>query len=395
MKQFLEDRRRTGEQLYRIPDVCGTKLIGYAESFRQLAKSFGQEESEEPQDRRGILEEERLKENCQVIAGHLNELAAIMDQTADQVSGLEPLEDRTWKKLSRAFRDEGIILEGACLVPGENKEYHLSLRLRSVCPERVPGERVEEMLEVLLGKRLCLSLACPEFVGRESRSYLFVEQPRYMALTGFARVVKSQEMISGDNYSILQEERGKLSLLLSDGTGSGEQASKGSSWVLDLAENLLETGYSPEAVMRLINSTAITKSDEVGHPTLDMCCMDLRRGSCEFWKAGGAVSFRKRGSEVEQISGGQLPLGIFQDMEPRRQYLKLREGDCLIQVTDGVLEAFREKGYEEAVRNYLAGMEEENPREVAEKLMQLAIFSSEGNVRDDMTILTATLWKNP
>ena len=71
------------------------------------------------------------------------------------------------------------------------------------------------------------------------------------------------------------------------------------------------------------------------------------------------------------------------------------EGDSIILMTDGVLEAFRDRGYEEAVRDCLANMEDETPREMAEKLMQLAIFASEGKVRDDMTILAATLWKNP
>ena len=123
--------------------------------------------------------------------------------------------------------------------------------------------------------------------------------------------------------------------------------------------------------------------------------LDLERGDCVFCKAGGAVSFRKRGRDVEEIPGGQLPLGIFQDLEPQKRYLRLQEGDSIILMTDGVLEAFRDKGYEEAPRKYLAEMDELSPREMAEKLMQLAIFASEGNIRDDMTILVATLWKNP
>ena len=98
---------------------------------------------------------------------------------------------------------------------------------------------------------------------------------------------------------------------------------------------------------------------------------------------------------MQEIEGGKLPLGIFQDLEPQKQYLRLEEGDSVILMTDGVLEAFRDKGYEAAARECLAGMEDLNPREMAEKLMQLAIFASEGNVRDDMTILVATIWKNP
>ena len=103
----------------------------------------------------------------------------------------------------------------------------------------------------------------------------------------------------------------------------------------------------------------------------------------------------QEGEVVEEIVGGQLPLGIFQDLEPQKHYLRLEEGDSVILMTDGVLEAFRDRGYEEAARSCLAGMKDLSPKEMAEKLMQFAIFASEGNVRDDMTILVATLWRNP
>lgn len=395
MMQFMDERKKQEGRQYRLPDICSIRLTGYADSFRELAKSFEKEEPSEAVDRRVFFEEERLRENCNVIAGHLKELADIMEQTADEVSGLEPLEDRDWRRLSHILKENGILLEGACLIPSREMGRQISLKLCSRVQEEIPCEKVEELLRIALEKKFCLSLSSPGSVRQQSQIFLFVEEPAFMAFTGYARVVKGREEISGDNYSILQSEHGKLSLLLSDGTGSGERACEGSSWVLDLAEKFLESGYSPEIALRLINATAVTKGTEIGHPTLDMCRIDLHRGNCKFCKAGGAVSFRKRGKQVEQISGGQLPLGIFRDLEPHEQYLQLREGDSIIMMTDGVLEAFREKGYEEAVRNCLTELEDENPRELAEKLMQLAIFGSEGNIRDDMTILTATLWKNP
>lgn len=391
---FLEEKKKQAPWQYKMPDVCGVKLYGYAESFRELAKSFEKPEPSEGLDRRSFFEEERLRENCGVIAGHLEELAQIMERTAKEVAGLEPLEERTWKRLTHLLREQHLFLEGACMLSPEG-ERQLSLVLRTDRAEGVPAQKAEGILNDLLGGTYCLSLTSPERVERESDTYLFVEQPLYVAFTGFARVIKGREAVSGDNYSILQSERGNLTLLLSDGTGSGEDACRGSGWVLDLTEKLLETGYSPETALKMVNATAVTKGEEVGHPTLDMCRLDLRSGDCDFCKAGGAVSYRKRGREVEEIPGGQLPLGIFQDLEPHRNFLRLREGDSIILMTDGVLEAFREKGYEEAVRSSIAGMDVENPREMAEKLMQLAIFASEGNIRDDMTILAATLWKNP
>ncbi|MBR6477235.1 MAG: SpoIIE family protein phosphatase [Lachnospiraceae bacterium] len=376
-----------------MPDVCGIRLYGYAESFRELAKSFEKKEPSKTLDRRSYFEEERLRENCGVIAGHLTEVAQIMEQAAGEVIKRKPLEEKAWSQLVLSLGRRDLILNGACLF-GERGDQ-ISLSLRTNREEGIRATAAQDALEEALGKRFCLSMKSGEWVGRDLGTFLYVEEPGYLAFTGFARVIKSRERISGDNYSILQLERGILTLLLSDGTGSGEKASLGSGFVLDLTEKLLEAGYHPETAVKMVNATAVTKGEEMGHPTLDACSLDLRRGDCLFCKAGGAVSFRKRGSEVEEIAPGQLPLGIFSDLEPQKQYMHLEEGDSVILMTDGVLEAFRERGYEEAAKNCLAGMEDLNPREIAEKLMQFAIFASEGNVRDDMTILVATLWKNP
>lgn len=393
--QIMDTKRKEDVPSQTIPEVCRHQLCAYADSFRELAKSFEKKETEENPDRRTLFEGERLRENCDVIAGHLMELAQIIEQTAEEVSCLEPLDEKYWKRLSRELRAEGICLDGACMLPRNEYDRNLSMNMHTLQVAGIPVQTALDVLERVLGVQYSLSLASPENINRESRLYLFVKKPKYMAFTGFARVIKGKEEISGDNYSIIQSECGKVTLLLSDGTGSGQKACDGSGFVLDLAEKLLETGYGMETAMRMINSTVLAKAEELGHPTLDMCRMDLHKGSCDFCKAGGAVSFRKCGAEVEEISGGKLPLGIFQDLEPYRNYENLQEGDSVILMTDGVLEAFREKGYEEAVRNALSAMTDENPREMAEKLMQLAIFASEGNVRDDMTILAATLWRAP
>ena len=394
MIQFLEEKRKR-DYGDRMPDVCGGRLSGYAESFRELAKSFEREKPSKVIDRRSYWEEEKLRENCGAIAGHLKELADIMEQTAGEFSLLEPLDEKSRKKLFQILKGEEIILEGACVIPSSVYGKQLSLRLRTQREGGILSEKLEELMKGFAGDKYCLSMYAPGSVERESKTFLFVERPKYMVFTGFARVVKGREEVSGDNYSFLQSERGKLTLMLSDGTGSGEQACMESSWVLDLTEKLLENGYGTEAALHLVNAAAVARGEGIGHPTLDMCQLDLRRGSCEFCKAGGAVSYRKRGHDVEEISGGRLPLGIFQNLEAHRSVLNLKEGDSVIMLTDGVLEAFREKGYEEAVRDAIAVLEAENPRELSEKLMQLAIFGSQGNIRDDMTILAATLWKNP
>lgn len=83
------------------------------------------------------------------------------------------------------------------------------------------------MLTVLLGKHLQPSPGSPYLIEREPHCFQFTEEPKYVALTGVSRAVKEGEKISGDQYAMLESEKGRLLLLLSDGTGAGEDASRG------------------------------------------------------------------------------------------------------------------------------------------------------------------------
>ena len=214
-----------------------------------------------------------------------------------------------------------------------------------------------------------------------------------MALTGFAKVVKENESISGDNYSLLESERGKLTVILSDGTGSGEKACEDSERVLDLTEKLLEAGYGIQTAVNLVNSALFARGEEQNHPTLDICDIDLYEGKCEFCKVGGAASFLKRENTVELLEAGSLPLGVFQTVQTQVVQKSLYSGDYLIMMSDGVLDALEENDYEEAMFEAVLEMTEQNPKAIAERLLQMAIYAGGGHIQDDMTILVVGIWE--
>ena len=111
---------------------------------------------------------------------------------------------------------------------------------------------------------------------------------------------------------MLESEKGRLLLLLSDGTGAGEDASRGSGRVLDLMEKMLEAGFDTEESVNMLNSALYAQNEEEDHPTVDICSLDLYSGECEICKVGGAATFLKESGRTECIGGESLPLGIFQ-----------------------------------------------------------------------------------
>ncbi len=400
-KEFLYGRRErdAAQDHIRVPELCRQKLLHYAESFQELARSLeadeGEEELSAAMSRRDVLEERRFLENRMLISENLCEVAQIMIRLADELFRCRPMEEHIRRLLLHALRTESIYADHFCYLTDKKDDTHaISMTLYTDKKGGCPVAQVADMLSVLLNRTLQVSAASPYLVEQEPHSFVFMEEAKYVTLTGFCKVAKENEKVSGDHYSILESEKGKMTLILSDGTGSGERASRDSEKVLDLMEKLLETGYEPESAANMVNVAFFAAGTEYSHPTLDICDMNLYDGSCSFCKVGGAASFIKHGEKVEQISQGSLPLGIFRSADVCRIERKLQDGDYVILMTDGVLDALGEGNYEELMMQTIAELGDISPGEIAEKLLELALRSCGGHIQDDMTVLVAGIWEN-
>lgn len=389
-----EQERLEKEQCAQVSLLCRQKLMGYAESFEELGRSFRQEIQITGDDRQNILEKCMLWQSRQIMGDHLQEVARIMERVAAEELGYRPLEEKKRKGLVQALKSEGIAAKDLCYMQedgGDGGMAGISMTLSTERP-RYKATQVADMLTVLLGKRLQVSSGSPYMVEQEPHCFLFTEEPKYIALTGVSRAVKEGEKVSGDQFATMESEKGKLILLLSDGTGSGEDASRGSGRVMDLMEKMLEAGFGTEASVNLLNSALYAQNEEDDHPTVDICSLNLYNGECEICKVGGVATFWKTSGRVICVGGETLPLGIFQKAQMERQMCQMESGDLLVMMTDGVLDMM-ENG-EECMARMLEGLQEQNPQEIAEKILSYAICASEGRIRDDMTVFVLSMWEN-
>lgn len=378
----------------QVSEMCRRRLLNYADSFYELARSYDGIFCPETEDRQEIISERKLWENRQILKSHLQEMAKIMTDVAGEVLCYRPMEDKKKRLIIHAMRDEGIKAENPCYITGDDGREAIVITLSAGKRGKITAEEVTDMISVLLNKRLQLSAGSPFMVEEEPRSYILEGEARLVALTGFARVTEEDETVSGDNYAVLETERGKLTVMLSDGTGSGEQAAENSGRVLDLMEKLLEAGYCAEAAVEMVNTALFVTGEDRNHPTLDICSMNLYSGECEFRKVGGAATFLKRKKEVKLFAEGNLPLGVFQQTKINPMSICLQDGDYLFMMSDGVIDAFSGQGYENAVCRTIADMQEQNPGELAERLLRAALIAAGGKVQDDMTIAVIGVWEN-
>lgn len=380
-------------QTAQVSDLCRQRLLNYADSFYELARSYDGEFEPEQENRETVLMERRLWENRQIISGHLVEMAKIMTEAAREVLVYWPMEGKKKRRLVQALAEEGIRVEGPCYLPREGGRQAVVLTMYTSKGATVSAEDAADMISVLLDRRFAPSVTSPSVVESSPQSFVLEEETGFLALTGFARAVKEGEEVSGDNYAVLEAEKGKVTVMLSDGTGSGEKAGRDSEKVLDLMEKMLEAGYETDTAVNMVNTALFVAGTDSNHPTLDICEIDLYQGNCQLRKIGGAVTFLKRGHEVEQLVTGNLPLGIFGQVEVQPLCRQLQDNDYIIMVSDGVVDAFGREDYENTMVSIIAGIQDRNPGEIAERLLQIALHASAGRVYDDMTIGVIGVWE--
>ena len=387
-------RKREEKELQtaQVSDLCRRRLLGYADSFHELAKSYDREFVPESGGREAVLAQRRLWESRQIISGHLDEMAKIMTEAACEVLSFCPMEGKKRRLLTQALAEEGIQVEAPHYLPREDGRQAVVLTMSTRRGSKVSAEDAADMISVLLDRRLAPAVGSPYVVEADPQSFVLEEETGFLALTGFAKAVKEDETVSGDNYAVVDSGKGRVTVMLSDGTGSGEKAGRDSEQVLDLMEKMLEAGYDIDTAINMVNTALFAMGEDVNHPTLDICDIDLYGGSCQLRKIGGAATFLKREQEVEQVAMGNLPLGIFGQMEILPVERKLQDGDYLIMVTDGVVDAFGAE-YENACGSVIAGIQDRSPGEIAEHLLRLALCASGGKIRDDMTIGVIGIWE--
>ena len=401
MGHKLRKSRQEREELQtvQISDLCSKRLLNYADTFYDLAKSYDGKYyrdvlAAEGEDRQTLLAERKLWESRQIIKGHLSQMAKILTDVASEVMCYKPMEEKKKRMLVKALQEEGIRVENPCYLPREDGRDTVVVTMSTGRKNSLSAEEASDMISVLLDRRLKLSVTSPCMIERKPQSFVLEEVAGFLAITGFSRVTKENEAVSGDNYAVIEAEKGRVTVMLSDGTGSGEQASKDSGQVLDLMEKLLEAGYDMNAAINMVNTALYAMGEDQKHPTLDVCGMDLYKGSCELLKVGAAASFLKRKDEVEALFTGSLPLGVFQKVESQPVCRQLQDGDFLVMVTDGVVDAFGSEEYEKGLLQAIETIENQNPGEVAEKLLRRAICASGGKIRDDMTVGVIGIWSD-
>ena len=386
----------------------------YETAFRSLAQSFSGLSAKKmmegegkrgadvkPEDGAAVLDgtakmsllwNTRLEENREAMAVQLTEMAQIMTDTVEHAWDTRNDEDLE-EHLRRKLKAMGLSVYSVLVYSEEHRRQEVYLTMSTRRRRCVAVKDISAALTKLMKKAMMPARDSRAFVGGEKVTVLFVERTNFQVLYGVEKAVKGKEKISGDNFSLRHCREGQFIGALSDGMGSGITAYRESELVIDLLEQFLEAGFSKETAVRMINSALILRSDAQVFSTIDIASLDLYTGVCEFLKVGASTTFIRRENWVETISSTSLPAGVFHKLDPDCTGKKLYDGDMVIMVTDGVMDALPAAHQESLMKDIIMEHETGNPSELASYILGRVRQYREKEPSDDMTVLVMGLVK--
>ena len=170
-----------------------------------------------------------------------------------------------------------------------------------------------------------------------SNSYFMLESA-YVPVSG----------VGGDFFQVLPVDDGSMLIVVGDVSGKGLQAAMNASTLVGAFRN--ELSHDPATILKHLNHVmfgagagldVMMKSESVATFATCLCARIYRNGTVEIANAGHLSPYRD-GREVELPPG--LPLGVIPGMTYDQTTFQLEQGDRLIFLSDGVVEATNAHG---------------------------------------------------
>lgn len=379
--------------IMRMKENLRLRLKAVAESFEAMAKTIN----------RSGRESEKRENRA--------DLATFFDMAADKVCKKCKKSDICWNKdfdftyqslfgLMKTMNEKGQLSpndadenfrERCRQLPHLVAELNHQLDIYQVKQEwlktleenrKAVGQQLSDVSEILGGIseeiKSDIGMCC---IGAEE------PEEKFKIETDFAECAASDE--NGDSYRFAHIGKGRYVIALSDGMGTGSSAAQESRAMLELLESFLYAGFETTVAVKFINSVMLLKSDAEAFVTMDLCIIDLCTGQAEFIKTGAEPSFIMHGKGVDTVKASSLPVGVVAGIDAHSSYRCMNDGDVIVMVTDGIEDI-------ECGSMWVGDFIEDTVNSdsydgLADKILNRAIEQNNGQVRDDMTVLSVKL----
>ncbi|MCL1924649.1 MAG: SpoIIE family protein phosphatase [Defluviitaleaceae bacterium] len=312
----------------------------------------------------------KLSENREMVHYNLNAFSEIIQNLAEDVSQNFKFQEWAEQKILNELDLDAVVVEN------KFEKFEAIISPRNL----MNLENVEEKVSKILGRKMIKDDIF------NLRGMKLIEKPNLRIQTGYSQKTKEDSEENGDSYSFMLTRGNYAISMLADGMGSGKKAKEESLKTLELLEQFIKAGFDKEIAIRMINSALMQNSEEDIFATIDICQIDLYTGLTEFIKLGSATTYIIREDSVFAIKNKALPIGIINEIDIEISRKRLKEGDKILMMTDGVTENGNAEREKEILELLAQSKELKHPKQLADFIMKNL---STTEVEDDMTILVS------
>ena len=333
----------------------------------------------------GLAAKEKIRELRGIVCDQFSTMADFLQEIADQVHGSRVADSERSRTLRAALADRGQFVDALHYFSDPGGRVTIELTMLEDAFE-LDFHRIRKTLQALTGRRF----AQEEIALMELRTTItFQERAHLRVLFGQAQIAAKPHSVCGDCVQTLTDPNGARVALLSDGMGTGARAAVDSVLTSTLLEKLLESGFTFPGALRLVNCALLVKSSDESIATVDGLSVNVYTGQAKFYKAGAAVSFLRRGDQVQVIELPSLPIGILRTVGVARHEETLQPGDIVLLVSDGVTAP--DCGW---LNDELLAWSTNNMDDLAAHIASLAKLRADDETRDDMTVVAVKILEN-
>ncbi len=208
------------------------------------------------------------------------------------------------------------------------------------------------------------------------------QKNEYEITVGYAQIPFGENRVCGDKVETLDDINGNSIAIISDGMGTGHRAAIDGTMTCSLMHKLLGSGFTFDSALRLVNSALIVKSRDESLATVDAVSINTYNGICSFYKAGAVQSYIRSGEGLQIISHSSLPVGILRNVEFAKDEYKLKRGDIVLMISDGVCTAG-----DEWIEDELLSWSTDNMHELAIHIANVAKSKNGIKFEDDISVI--------
>ena len=329
--------------------------------------------------------ESRIADVRSVVSEQFDGISDMLCSMAEEFEREEAFDERSAAKIISALKNiEMIPTECSCRI---DKYGRMTVE---IILEKIKGAKYSRM-KLLRQIELCCDrdFEPPTVSDGGDKLYITLTERAVIAVTtGVCQIAASPSGISGDAYSVFSDGKGRSITLLCDGMGCGGRAAVDGAMASGLMTRLLKAGFGYDCSLSILSSAMLFKSTDESLSTVDVASLDLFSGRLDMLKAGAAPTIVRRAGRCSVAKSTSLPVGILREVGFDKATIKLKAGDIILMMSDGVTS----EGIDWICAE-LESFEDGTAEALAEKIAYGAKRRRTDNHADDITVVAVMVEK--